>query len=299
MGQLLDAGFKHDIYTGMRTLFNEALNNKDYAAISAPLIEEVASTNLAEDYDWLLDNFGLREWADEKHVKVMKGKGLTITNKPYEDTFALQTRILKTAGGAARYAPRTRMLARGANRFIDQLTFATLRAGFTTNGVDGVPFFSASHPILGSTYSNYGGGAGNAWYMFDTTIIKPVIFQWLQRPTPVESDKDEFDKGVIYFGVEADAGAGLSLWQAAFASKDTLNDTNFNAAIEAMMGVPVDGDAPGVGDKNPLGVMPNLLVVGRSNRAAAQAILEAQLKANGASNTNYRAVQLMISPHLD
>ncbi|MCY1004000.1 Mu-like prophage major head subunit gpT family protein [Nannocystis pusilla] len=229
----------------------------------------------------------------------MKGKGLVIKNEPYEDTFAMQTRILKTEGGATRYAPRVKMLARGANRFVDELVFATLLAGFTVNGVDGVPFFSASHPISdGVTHSNFGGGAGAPWFLFDPSIVKPVIVQWLQRPETKESDKDEFDKGVIYFGAEADAGAGLTLWQAAYASKQTLDQAAFDAAVAQMMKTPRES-GEGVGDKKPLGVMPKLLVVGPSNRAAAKAVLEKEQLANGESNTNYKAVELMVTPYLD
>ncbi|MCY1004001.1 hypothetical protein OV079_00140 [Nannocystis pusilla] len=59
MSNLLDAAFKADIYTGNRTLFNDVLNNREYAPQSSILVEEVTSKNLQETYDWLIDNFGL------------------------------------------------------------------------------------------------------------------------------------------------------------------------------------------------------------------------------------------------
>ena len=48
----------------------------------------------------------------------------------------------------------------------------------------------------------------------------------------------------------------------------------------------------------PLGVKPNLLVVGPSNRSAAQSLIEVQKLANGADNPNYKAVEVLVVPWL-
>jgi phage major head subunit gpT-like protein len=51
------------------------------------------------------------------------------------------------------------------------------------------------------------------------------------------------------------------------------------------------------GDGNrKLGIVPDTLVVGPDNMAAAEALLKAQKNAAGASNTNYNKVKLVVSP---
>ncbi len=48
----------------------------------------------------------------------------------------------------------------------------------------------------------------------------------------------------------------------------------------------------------PLGISPNLLVVGPSNRAAAKKVIDAENKAQGETNTNYKAVEVLVVPWL-
>ncbi len=48
----------------------------------------------------------------------------------------------------------------------------------------------------------------------------------------------------------------------------------------------------------PLGIKPNMLVVGPSNRAAAMALIEVQKEAGGADNPNYKAVEVVVAPWL-
>ncbi|NMS01744.1 hypothetical protein HKB36_01680, partial [Vibrio parahaemolyticus] len=80
-------------------------------------------------------------------------------------------------------------------------------------------------------------------------------------------------------------------WQQAFASKADLTDANFDTAMETMMGFKSDKGRP-------LGIMPNLLIVGPSNRSAAKKVVEAENKAQGESNTNFKAVEVLVVPCL-
>ena len=88
------------------------------------------------------------------------------------------------------------------------------------------------------------------------------------------------------------SAAGFGFWQQAFASKAELTDANLDGAIQAMMSFKSDMGRP-------LGIQPNVLVVGPSNRAAAKKVVEAEYKAQGESNTNYKAVEVMVVPWLD
>ena len=45
-----------------------------------------------------------------------------------------------------------------------------------------------------------------------------------------------------------------------------------------------------------LGIVPDTMLTGPDNMAAAEALLKAQQNAAGASNTNYNKVQLIVTP---
>ncbi len=98
-----------------------------------------------------------------------------------------------------------------------------------------------------------------------------------------------FDLDVYSFGGRWRGEAAYGFWQCAFGSKAALDAANFNAAYTAMMKFNGDG-----GRK--LGIVPDTLVTGPDNMAAAEALLKAQQNAAGASNTNYNKVQLIVTP---
>lgn len=72
----------------------------------------------------------------------------------------------------------------------------------------------------------------------------------------------------------------------AYAANTTLNGASLDAAIEAMRSL---RDSNG----RPLGVKPNLLVVGPKLRSAANKTVKVMLETGGASNANYQAVDVL------
>ena len=74
-------------------------------------------------------------------------------------------------------------------------------------------------------------------------------------------------------------------------SKAALNKANYEAAVSAMMGIT---DSNG----EPLGMNPTLLVVGKNNRGAAKALIEAVTADGGGSNIYYNDVDLLVSPYV-
>lgn len=70
-----------------------------------------------------------------------------------------------------------------------------------------------------------------------------------------------------------------------------LSETTFTKAYDALLGMKDDN-----GD--PVGAVPKTLIVGVENRAVAEQILKAQNKANGESNTNYKAVELVVDARI-
>lgn len=173
--------------------------------------------------------------------------------------------------------------------------------GFTSLCYDGQPFFDTDHPVLDAngdeqSVSNLMGGSGAAWFIMDTNRpIKPFIWQ-NRKPYNFVSLDDEKDQNVFMrkeflYGVDGRGNAGFGLWQLATASKQTLDETNYNAARAAHTGRTGD-----YGKK--LALTGNLLVVGPSNEAAAKKIVAAEYGANGATNVNKGTAEVLVVPYL-
>jgi phage major head subunit gpT-like protein len=261
---------------------------------------EVPSTTGTEDYGWLGSIPGMREWIGDRYINNLKQHDYSIKNKDFELTVGVpRPKVEDDQYGV--YAPMFESLGQSANEHPDQLVFALLAAGFATACYDGQYFFDTDHPVIqpdGSTesVSNMQAGAGNPWFLLDTRRpLKPLILQRRKKPQFVRKDQptddNVFTRNELVYGVDDRKNVGFGFWQMAFGSKDTLDDANFNAAMSAMGAFQNDHGKP-------LGVMPNLLVVGPSNRANAKTVVEAEKNAAGASNINYKAVDIMVCPWL-
>ena len=292
-GMIVNRDSLNAMYNGFKTAYNQA-----FAGV-APMWNKVAtlvpSTNKVENYGWLGQFPKLREWIGDRQVKSIAASGYQIANKKYEasigvprddiddDSYGVLTPLFASMGQAAAVHP-------------DELIFPLLAAGFATVCFDGQYFFDSDHPVGAGVVSNTGGGAGSAWFLLDTSRpLKPLIFQ-KRREYALTSLTDMNDEGVwmrdeYRYGVDARANVGYGFWQMAYGSKQTLDATNFNAAYAAMMAFASD-------EGRPLGITPNLLVVAPGNRAAAKALIEAETLASGASNTNFKAVELYVCPWL-
>lgn len=290
LGMIVNRENLNAMYNSFKTSFNNA-----FAGV-APMWSKIAtlvpSSAKQENYGWLGSFPSLREWIGDRQVKSVAASGYAIVNKKFEssigiprddiedDSYGVTTPLFASMGDAASKHP-------------DKLVFDLLKNGFTTTCFDGQYFFDSDHPVGAGTVSNVDlTGGGNPWFLLDTSRpLKPIIFQ-KRRDYALSSMTDLKDEAVwmrdeYRYGVDARVNVGFGFWQMAFGSKNTLNATNFDTAIAAMMSLKND-------EGEPLGIKPNLLVVGPSNRAAARALIEAETLAAGASNTNYKAVELYV-----
>lgn len=260
----------------------------------------VPSTTGTEDYGWLGSMPGMREWIGDRLINNLKQHDYSIKNKSFELTVGVPRDNVEDDQYGV-YSPMMESLGQSASEHPDELVFALLAAGFATTCFDGQYFFDTDHPVIGTdgvaaSVSNMQAGAGNPWYLLDTRRpLKPLIFQQRKKPEFVRKDdpKDDnvFNKNELIYGVDDRKNVGFGFWQMAFGSKATLDTTNFDAAMAAMGAFKSDHGKP-------LGVMPNLLVVGPSNRSAAKTVVEAEHLASGASNTNWKAVDVLVVPWL-
>lgn len=283
----------------VRTEFAAAMANAEYTPKTGRLYEDLDSQDLAEDYNLMLDTFGFRKFKENFPKKTALEKRVTIANEEWVDNLTVRKRELETKHGN-KYRLFASMQGRKVGRFIDQRTASLLKStggAFTANGFDGVPYFSASHPLYkaGGTYGNLdSGGGGQYWYLFDTSLIRPVIWQWRKRP-----DVDNFGPDSEYarlnqevlWNFYLDAGWGMSLWHFGYASNQTLNETNLEAAMQAMKKVPTYEKVEG--ETQLMGVNPNLLVVGSSNSLTGMKLLKQVALASGETNINLNRLDLL------
>jgi phage major head subunit gpT-like protein len=144
--------------------------------------------------------------------------------------------------------------------------------------------------------NNFGGGSGTAWYLLDVSrSVRPLIFQSRREVEFVTKDRPEdenvFMRKKYLYGVDRRDNAGFGLWQLAYASKDTLDATNYAGAREAMMSFKDE-------EGRPLYIVPNLLVVPPSLESEAREILVNEQDASGATNRWMGSAELIVAPWL-
>jgi len=227
------------------------------------------------------------EVGTEARSYVNGGQRVTLVGVPRED-------IERDNYGV--FAPLMQEMGYAAATHPDQLIFKLLADGFTTKCYDGQNFFDPDHPVAGKSVSNTAAGTGSPWFLLDTRRpLKPLIFQkekdYQLLALTDERDEGVFMRGEYRYGVDARGNVGFGFWQQAFGSRQALDAAAFDAAVAAMMALKSD-------EGRPLGIQPDLLVVGPANRAAGRALIEAETLASGASNTNFKAVELFVCPWL-
>lgn len=265
----------------------------------------VPSTTGSEEYGWLGQLPGLREWIGDRVVHAIGNHGYTIKNKPFELTVGVPRSAIEDDQYGV-YTPLMTEMGRAAEAHPDELVFRLLKDGRTALCYDGQPFFSTSHKVLNEkgkevNVSNLSddGGAGATWYLLETRrALKPLIFQNRKSPNFVaktaETDDNVFNAGQFVYGVDARRNAGFGFWQLAHASNKALTPENLKAAITAMDTLTGDGGRP-------LGISPNLLVVPKALKFTAKRILEAELVNEGGvqvSNDVAGSLDLLIADWL-
>ncbi|BCB26470.1 phage head protein [Sulfurimicrobium lacus] len=261
----------------------------------------VPSSTLTENYGWMKELPGMREWIGQRVINNLESAGAQLTNKHYEHTIGVdRDNISDDRLGI--FTPMFSIQGETVARHPDELVWGMLPKGFTTKGFDGQYFFDTDHvgytaEGVETSWSNTGGGAGAPWFLMDLSrsFMKPMILQDRQKAEFVSlnrpDDTNVFMDRTFLFGVDARYVAGFGFHQLAYGSKAALDAASFAAAR-------LDLETQRRPDGTPLPVMASHLVTGPSNRAAAEAVLMKEYLAAGETNTNYKAVNLVIDPRL-
>lgn len=284
--------------TGFKSIFQGAFDTAPSAWNQIAM--EVTSTGKQEVYGWLGANTRFREWIGDRQIQNFTTSDWTIKNLPFENTVAVDRYDIEDDSYGL-YRPVFSQLGQDAKTHPDELVFGLLKAGFNSLCYDGQYFFDIDHPVqdaqgVSQSVSNFGGGAGTAWYLIDTSkAVKPIILQKRQDYRFVvldkETDENVFMRREFIYGADARLNVGYALWRLAYASKQTLDATNYAAARTAMMSFTGDGGRP-------LNVNPTLLVVPPSLEAAARQLLNAEI-ISSTTNVYRNTAQLLVTPWLN
>lgn len=256
---------------------------------------QVPSTTSENQYAWLGQFPQMREWLGDRVVKNIKQHDYAVRNKTFEATVGVPREAIEDDQFGV-YTPLMSELGRSSAEHPDTLVFGLLASGFTTTGYDGQYFFDIDHPVTDAngvegSVSNFGGGAGAAWYLIDDSrSIKPLILQ-MRRPAAFVAkdqlnDDNVFEKNEFVYGVDGRWNAGFGLWQLAYASKAVLDEAALAAALAAMRSM--KGDNGRI-----LGIKPRLLVVPPSLEYTAKKLVAATT-ANGGANVMANAVTVVV-----
>ena len=287
------------LFRSYSALFQSAFAGADSSwAQVATLVPSSTEANL---YAFLGQFPRLREWIGDRVIKNMATHDYTVTNKPFEATVSVGRDALDDDTYGV-YGPLMEEMGFAAKTHPDELVYTLLASGASELCYDGQYFFDTDHPVIengvAATKDNYdSAGGGDLWILMDTKRpIKPMLYQkrrdYAFKAFSNPNDEHVFMKNEYIFGTDGRGSAGFGLWQLAYGSLNTLNSTNFDAYVTKMMQLKSDED-------NPLGIRPNLLVVGASNRAAARSLIETERLASGATNPNYKEVEILVVPWLD
>lgn len=295
---IINKGNLSTLFVAFKAAFNEQFGaaTADYKKITMT----VTSSTSENEYGWLGQTTNFREWLGDRVIQNLKAHGFAIKNKSFENTVGVPRESVEDDQYGV-YTPVMAQLGQDAAEHPDTLVWGLLKDGFTTKCYDGQNFFDTDHPVLDKagveqSVSNFGGGAGTAWYLIDNSrVIQPIILQ-LRKPYNFVSMNKEDDENVVMrkeyiYGVDARLNVGFGLWQLAYASKQTLDAASFNDAFSALSSLKGDNGRP-------LGIRPKLLVVPPTLRAAALEVVKAAQNANGGTNINRDAVDVLVCPWL-
>ncbi|MFZ4508375.1 MAG: Mu-like prophage major head subunit gpT family protein [Fimbriimonas sp.] len=138
---------------GLRADFAVAYRNELDTSIAERIATVVSTTVPAQKYAWLGSPPPMREFIDERRPGGMSAYSVTIEDKVFESTLAVDRKAIED-DQLEIIRLRIRDLAFRVAQHRQQIVVETLAAGFGGTGYDGVSLFSTAHPAVGGTTSN-------------------------------------------------------------------------------------------------------------------------------------------------
>lgn len=238
---------------------------------------------------------GMRLWEGDRHHHGVAAHGFYLRADKYELTIEIPREDVEDDNLGIHMA-RFGDLTRQVRQHPDDLLAALIEAGETGLAYDAVAFFSASHQENGASASNLLGSGSPPWYLLcNNGSGKPFLYGSRTAPELVSktspTDDNVFDRDAYVYGARVREGVQYGLWQAAVKSKAALDETNFNAAMEAMMARKDDTGRS-------LGLRPTHIMIPTSLYAEARALFAMPTTSSGGANPLYNEVQIIVNQRL-
>lgn len=143
----------HGLTVGYSTAFNKSFDTMqpNYQKVATV----VPSTTGEQDYKWLGQIPGMREWIGEREIQSLAAYGYTIENKKFEQTIGVPRDDIEDDKYGV-YSVLFSQMGEAAAMHPDELVFGAMMDGFTKACYDGKAFFAENHESGGETYSNKG-----------------------------------------------------------------------------------------------------------------------------------------------
>ncbi|GGA82448.1 head protein [Brucella endophytica] len=295
---IIDASSLRDLFTGFSTSFNKGIgaapSRWDKVAMKVP------SSAAGNNYSWLTDFPGIREWVGDRIVHSLSAARYVVENKEFELTVGVRRKDIEDDQYGI-YGKRFEGIGYETAMHPDDLVFSLLGQGTVTRCFDGQYFFDPDHPNYDEqgkeiSASNFTAGDGPAWYLVDgSKPLMPMIYQERQpfvfEQITNNEDSYVFMKGEYLYGTRGRSNAGFGLWQLAYCSRAELTSANFVAAKVAMASYRRSSGKT-------LGIAPTHMVVPPVLEEKARQLLNATLINGGESNVWAGSVELIVTPYL-
>ncbi|MCZ7886043.1 Mu-like prophage major head subunit gpT family protein [Agrobacterium salinitolerans] len=286
-------------YVGFNAAFQQGIG--EATSMFGRIATTVPSTTATQEYGWLGNFPGFREWIGDRVVNGLAKHGYSLKNKDYENTIGVDRNDFND-DNLGIYAPMFRDFGQTAVTFPDTLIWPLLKAGWATECYDKQFFFDTDHPVLDAngnpiSVANTDGGNGTPWFLLDTSrALKPLIYQERKKFTNLvrmdkEDDENVFTKKEFRYGLDGRCAVGFGFWQMAWGSKQVLDTAHYEAARTGLANMKGDYGRP-------LAIQPKLLVVPPSLEGAARRIVGNSLKDGGGTNEWFGTAEVLVVPWL-
>lgn len=147
LGMLVNKGALSNIFTGLKTIFNNALKAQPGTWQATAM--EVPSSGAGEDYYWLSRFPKLRKWVGEKFVKALEAGKFYKKNEDWETTIAVKRNDIED-DRLGIYNTQAMMAGESAGELHDIIVDDLKNGAFANEGMDGQYFYDTDHPLQNS-----------------------------------------------------------------------------------------------------------------------------------------------------
>jgi phage major head subunit gpT-like protein len=150
-GILVNASAINTIFTGLKTIFNNALTAQPGNWQATAM--EVPSTGASEDYAWLSRFPAMRKWVGEKFVKSLEAGKYTKVNEDWETTIAVNRNDIED-DRLGIYNIQAQSAGVSAAELNDIIVDSLKNSAFVSPCIDGQYFYDTDHEVKGASVSN-------------------------------------------------------------------------------------------------------------------------------------------------